>query len=92
MFQWTRDWIRLRREHSAIRRGRLIDLVYDDNVYVFARQDSSETVVIAFNREDKEREVTLPFNTLTPLLGKIRVIRGPNVTLPANSAVALKAS
>lgn len=92
MFEWTRDWIRLRREHSAIRRGRLIDLVYDDNVYVFARQDNTETVVIAINRHDKEQEVMLPFKALTPLLGKIRVIRGPNVVLPPNSAVALKAS
>ena len=92
MFEWTRDWIRLRRDHSALRRGRLIDLVYDDNVYVFARQDNTETVVIAFNRQDKEQEVTLPFSALTPLLGKIRVIRGKNVVLPANSAVAFKAS
>lgn len=92
MFDWTRDWIRLRREHSAIRRGRLIDLVYDDNVYVFARQDNTETVIVAINRQDKEHEVTLPFKALTPLLGKIRVIRGPSVVLPPNSAVALKAS
>jgi neopullulanase len=92
MFEWTRAWIRLRREHSAIRRGRLIDLVYDDNVYVFARQDNSETVVIGINRDDKEQEVTLPFKIFTPLLGKIRVIRGSNVTLPAKSAVAFKAS
>jgi len=92
MFEWTRQWIRLRREHSAIRRGRLVDLHYDDNVYVFARQDSTETVIIAINRQDKEQEVTLPFKTLAPLLGKIRVTRGPNITLPPNSAIALKAS
>lgn len=92
MFEWTRDWIRLRHEHSAIRRGRLIDLVYDDNVYVFARQDGTETVVIAINRQNKEQNVTLPFTTVTPLLGTIRVVRGKNVTLPANSAVAFKAS
>lgn len=92
MFEWTREWIRLRREHSAIRHGRLIDLVYDDNVYVFARQDSTETVIVAINRHEKEQEVTLPFKALTPLLGKARVICGPTVVLPANSAVAFKAS
>ena len=92
MFEWTRVWIGLRREHSAIRRGRLIDLVYDDNVYVFARQDNTETVIIGINRQDKEHEVTLPFKALTPLVGKIRVTRGANITLPANSAVAFKAS
>ena len=92
MFEWTQSWIRLRREHSAIRRGRLIDLIYDDNVYVFARRDSSETVVIAINRQNKEQEVTLPFKALTPLVGKIRELRGANITLPPNSAVAFKAS
>src|ERR1700687_3910184 len=49
MWQWTHDWIRLRREHSAFRVGRLIDLYYDDNSYVFARQFKDETVVVAFN-------------------------------------------
>lgn len=93
MFDWTKDWIRLRREHSALRRGRLIDLVYDDNVYVFARQDSTETVVIAINRQDKEQEVNIPFKSIVPLFGKIRVSTGETaITLPANSAVAFKAS
>lgn len=92
MFEWTRDWIHLRREHSALRHGKLIDLVYDDNVYVFARQDDSETVIIAINRQDKEYDITVPFNSVAPLLGKIRVIRGPKLTLPPNSAVAFKAS
>jgi glycosidase len=92
MFEWTREWIKLRREHSALRRGRLVDLFYDDSVYVFARQDSTETVVIAISRQDKDQEVTLPFTSVAPLLGKIRVIRGSNVTLSPNSAVALKAS
>jgi hypothetical protein len=59
---------------------------------VFARQDSSETVIIAINRQEKEQEVTVPFKTLAPLLGKNRVIRGPNITLLPNSAVAFRAS
>jgi glycosidase len=92
MFEWTQEWIRLRREHSAIRHGRLIDLVYNDNVYVFARRDSTETVVVAINRQDKEQEVTVPFNSVRPLLGKIRVIHGGSLILPANSAVAFRAS
>ena len=93
MFEWTRAWIRLRREHSAIRHGRLIDLIYDDNVYVFARQDATETIIIAFNRQDREQEVTVPFNSIVPLIGKIRVSSGQTtITLPATSAVAFKAT
>ena len=93
MFEWTRAWIRLRREHSALRRGRLIDLVYDDNVYVFARVDDTEAVVIGINRGDKPAEVNIPFTSLTFLLGEVRgsSFRG-TVTLPANSAVAFKTS
>jgi glycosidase len=93
MFEWTREWIRLRREHSALRHGKLIDLVYDDNCYVFARQDDSETVVIAINRQDKDQEVDLPFKSILPLVGKIRVQTGQTkLTLSANSIVAFKAS
>jgi glycosidase len=92
MFDWTSDWIRLRREHSALRRGKLIDLFYDDHIYVYARQDDTETVIIAINRQDKEREVSLPFKAFTPLLGNIRVISGANVALPPKSAAAIKAS
>jgi len=93
MFEWTRAWIRLRREHSALRSGRLIDLFSDDDVYVFARQDSAETVVIGINRSDKPVEVTIPFKSLTFLLGEVRADTFQSkVTLPANSAVAFKTS
>src|ERR1700752_1416649 len=93
MFEWTQAWIRLRREHSALRRGRLIDLVYDDNAYVFARQDNTETVIVGINRHDSEHEVIVPFKSVTPLLGKIRVTGGQtSVVLPPKSAVAFKAS
>ena len=93
MFEWTRAWIRLRREHSAIRRGRLIDLFYDDNVYVFARQDNTETVVIGINRQDKPQEVTIPFKSVTALIGEVRADTfQTKITLPANSAVAFKTS
>jgi glycosidase len=60
MWEWTRNWIRLRRDHSALSAGRLIDLSYDDDVYVFARQDNRETVIIAINRAKKEKQVTIP--------------------------------
>lgn len=64
MYEWTREWIRLRREHSAIRRGQLVDLFYDDDTYVFARQDKTETVIIAINRSDKDKKVTLPVGSI----------------------------
>lgn len=64
MHQWTRDWIRLRRTHAAIRQGKLTDLYYDDDSYVFARQHGAETVIIAFNRADNEKKLTLPASAI----------------------------
>jgi len=94
MFEWTRSWIRLRRDNAAMRAGRLIDLFVDDETYVFARQLGGETVVVAFNRENKEKQVVIPVGMmLRPLIGdtRARVEKGETtLTLPARSAVALK--
>jgi glycosidase len=100
MFDWTRTWIRLRREHAAMRSGRLIDLFFDDEAYVFARQLEKETIVVAFNRENKPKPVILPVGsiglkdgvTLKGLIGNVsgRVVNGGVVlVLPAQSAIAL---
>jgi len=95
MFEWTRSWIKLRRDHEAMRAGKLIDLFVDDETYVFARQLGAETIVVAFNRENKQKQVVIPFETrLRPLIGdtSARVEKGETtLTLPAQSAVALKA-
>lgn len=100
MYDWTRDWIRLRREHSAIRQGRLIDLFYDDDVYIFARQDKTETVIIAINRADKEKKVDFPLGSiglrdgaeLLRLIGpasSARVLNGQaKLAIPARGAAA----
>jgi len=102
MFEWTRAWIRLRADHSAIRHGRLIDLFYDDDAYVFARQDGTETVIVAINRAAKEQKVTVPAGAiglkdgteLTNLIGTrvgSRVANGQaTLTLPARISVAYK--
>ena len=102
MFDWTRSWIKLRREQAALRAGRLIDLFVDDETYVFARQLGAETIVVAFNRENREKQVTIPVGTigvkdgvlLRGLIGDVsgRVEKGEaTLTLPAQSAVAVKA-
>jgi glycosidase len=100
MWEWTRDWIRLRRDHSALRDGRLVDLYYDDEAYVFARQSKSETVIIAINRAKKEKEVSIPAGAvglkdgagLAPLIGTASggpVAKGSAaISLPPKSAVA----
>jgi glycosidase len=94
MFDWTRSWISLRREHAPLRSGKLIDLFVDENTYVFARQLGAETIVVAFNR-DKQKQVVIPVEMmLRPLIGdaSARVGKGETtLSLPAQSAVALGA-
>jgi glycosidase len=102
MFEWTRSWIRLRREQAALRAGKLIDLFVDDDTYVFARQLGAETIVIAFNRENKQKQVTINVGSIgvkdgvvmRSLIGEAggRVENGEaRLTLPAQSAVSLRA-
>lgn len=102
MFEWTRKWIRLRREHASIRSGRLIDLFYDDETYVFARQHGDETVIVALNRQERLKEVTVPVGTiglkdgvtLKAVIGgdaSSRIANGEaTLSLPAQSAVAFR--
>jgi len=62
---------------------------------VFARQLGAETIVVAFNRENKQKQVVIPVEmTLRPLIGdaSARVQKGETtLTLPAHTAVALRA-
>jgi len=101
MWQWTHDWIRLRRQHSALRQGHMIDLFYDDDVYAYARRDSSETVMIIVNRAT-EKVITIPAASiglhegemLLPLYGTSTgaTVRqgGAVLTVPAKMAVAYR--
>lgn len=103
MLNWTQTWIRLRREHTAIRSGRSTDLFYDDDSYVFARQDARETVIIAINRQHQPRELTIPASsiglkdgvTLRSLVGvtaSSQVNKGEaTLKLPPRFATAFKA-
>jgi len=60
MYEWTRDWIALRRQHPAIRHGSTIDLVYEEDVNAFARRSNDETILIIVNRAAIPKKVTIP--------------------------------
>ena len=104
MYEWTRDWLRLRAGHSALRRGHLIDLFYYDDAYVFARRDKTETVVIAINRAENEKTVVIPARTIglndggdvSSLIGlatRVHVMNGQvTLDIPPKVAVAYKVS
>ncbi|HEY0174661.1 MAG TPA: alpha-amylase family glycosyl hydrolase [Pyrinomonadaceae bacterium] len=104
VFEWTRDLLRLRREHAALRRGSQLDLHFDDDSYVYARRDGGETIVVALNRAAAPKEMTFPASyldasdgaRLEPLLGatdRPSVAAGSlKLTVPARSAVFYKLS
>jgi glycosidase len=104
MFEWTRDLLRLRREHAALRRGSLTDLHFDDDSYAYARRDGGETVVVALNRAAAPKEMSIPAAyldardgaRLEPLLGAADrpVVAAGNLKLmvPARGTVVYKLS
>ncbi|MBV8859674.1 MAG: cyclomaltodextrinase N-terminal domain-containing protein [Acidobacteria bacterium] len=104
MYEWTRDLLRLRREHTALRRGALLDLYFDEDAYAYARRDSQETVVVILNRGAAPKELNVPASylglrdaaRLEPLLGaadRPTVAAGTlKLTVPAKSAVFYKLS
>ncbi|HMF58331.1 MAG TPA: alpha-amylase family glycosyl hydrolase [Pyrinomonadaceae bacterium] len=105
MYAWTRQWIQLRRDHTVIRKGRLIDIAFDDDAYIYARADDTETIIIAINRSLKPKKMTAPASVLNlpegarlmslPLTGRsILLVSNHQMQfqLPARSAEAFTIS
>jgi len=57
MYWFTKNWISIRRDFPALRWGKTIDLKYDDDIYVFARQYQGQTIVVALNRGRESRMI-----------------------------------
>jgi len=68
IFSCVQSLLRLRREHAALRGGRLWHLASDEFSYVFARESEDERLVVAFNNSSQPRELRLPLND-TPAQG-----------------------
>jgi glycosidase len=104
VFEWTRACLRMRREHPAMRRGRLVDLASDEETYAFARQSADETIVVAFNRSGEAKRITAPAAyvgagegaRLVPLIGARSggVVSAGVIAfeIPARTAAAFKLS
>jgi len=60
IFSYVQELLRMRREHEALRGGRLWHLATDENSYVFLRASEEERLVVAFNNADKTRNLTIP--------------------------------
>lgn len=91
----VKELLRLRREHAALRDGRLWHLFSDETSYVFARESDEERLLIIFNNS-KAREIDLilrdtplqPVVSATRLFGEASVKRsatGLHIDEPAQS-------
>jgi glycosidase len=55
VFQYVQTLLRLRREHDALRGGKLWHLASDDSSYVFIRESEEERLLVVFNNRPKEQ-------------------------------------
>jgi glycosidase len=102
IYAWTRDWIRLRRQYPAVRRGEMIDLAFDDDSYTFARKLGDQVIVVGINRADREKTAAAPatylglpdgarFEALLGTRKSFAVSSGQfSVPLPPRTAVAFR--
>jgi len=74
IFTYVQTLLRLRREHRALRDGRLWHLFSDEGSYVFLRQTEEELALVIFNNSAEARELPIPV-TDTPAQGVARVTR-----------------
>lgn len=62
IFSYVQALLGVRREHEALRAGRLWHLASDESSYVFLRESEEEQIAVAFNNSDKARDLRIPLN------------------------------
>jgi neopullulanase len=67
----TQKLLKLRREHAALRTGKLFHLFSDDGAYIFLRQTDDERIVVVFNDGNARRELLIPQSN-TPASNAVR--------------------
>ncbi len=73
----------IRNGHPALRRGTRTTIQVDDDTWVFTRQTAGDTVYVAINRSDSDKQATgLPGKALDELVTGAGAT-GPTVTIPA---------
>jgi glycosidase len=73
LFSYVQEILKLRREHTALRSGRLWHIFSDETSYVFARESDEERLLMVFNNS-KARAIDLTLRD-TPLQGAASATR-----------------
>lgn len=92
IFAALQKLLALRREHPALRNGKLFHLFSDDGAYVFVRQTDDERLVVVFNNETKARELAIVQND-TPAKNATRthVLYGESLATTNGKALRITA-
>lgn len=72
VFNWTRDLLRFRQAHTALRRGGLVQLLVDQDRYAYLRTSPEEDVLVVLNRAGREKPIQIDVDDL-PLREGLRL-------------------
>jgi neopullulanase len=59
VFEYVQTLLRLRREHPALRGGKLWHLASDDTSFVFMRESEQEQIVVVFSKGSTDRQMAV---------------------------------
>ena len=97
MFEWAKQWLKLRRQNRPLREGKTIELFYDQDVYIFVR-DFCKAIcdlpnIVAINRSGQVRNLSIATDEFLPRDGQ----KDKNMTintyldvLPAGASARIK--
>ncbi|OIR13253.1 neopullulanase [mine drainage metagenome] len=57
MLQYTKTLANFRKHSSAITKGKLMQYIPDDGLYVYFRYDNNQTIMCVMNTSDKEKQI-----------------------------------
>ena len=92
VFDWTRDLLRFRQAHPALRRGDLVHLLATGDQYVFLRRSGTDQVLVALNRAGSAKPIELDVDDLAIREGtRFRAFAGAEAeAVVSNSRIVLK--
>ena len=70
MFEDFKNLIKIRKKSDALKYGKTIDLFYNEQVYVFARQFNQQTMIVGINNSDKSEMLEFDESNLKLPKGK----------------------
>lgn len=71
IFSAVKSLLKLRREHAALRTGKLFHVFSDDQLYLFVRQNDEERLLVVFNNSAKTQALNIA-QPKTPLEDALR--------------------